>query len=153
MRTGKPSNRSSGSAYLFLLLLLSSLTMAASQGVRLGEASRRFEGERALIQIGMTYQRALKSYARHGGGHPPNLNDLLRDPRTPGIVRHLRRLQPDPLCGCPWGVLRNEGGGIVAVFSQARGTPLRQSGWEPELAHFDDARSYADWEFGFRRRP
>lgn len=148
MQTGKPPLRSAGTVYLLLLLLLASVALAASHGVRLGTAFHRREVERNLLSIGMAYRNALVSYARQGGGAPATLHDLLRDPRMPGVVRHLRRLYPDPLCGCPWGLVRNAEGGIVGVFSQAKGVPALRADPEALRIPVKEARSYADWVFG-----
>lgn len=150
MRTGRKTRSAQGSAYVLLLLLLATLATVASHGVRLGQAFQRQEAEQALLQIGLSYRQALGSYVQAGAEAPATLEDLLRDRRMPGVVRHLRRLYPDPLCGCPWGLVRDARGGIVGIYSRAEGRPVRQSGWPPDLTHFEHARRYADWVFGIQ---
>jgi type II secretory pathway pseudopilin PulG len=155
MPTG--SARARGFAYLLLLALVAVIALATTAAVSLGAAAQRRSAERQLLAIGKEYQQALRSYA----GAPPNapagqfqgprtLDDLLKDPRVPGIRRHLRRIYDDPLTGnAEWGTVLNAQGRIVGVYSLAAGRPLKQTGFEPELASFEQAETYQQWVFGF----
>ncbi|HEY4374422.1 MAG TPA: hypothetical protein VGN52_21050 [Burkholderiales bacterium] len=70
--------------------------------------------------------------------------------RLPGIRRHLRRLYADPLTGKPgWGTIPAPGGGIMGVYSLAKGTPIKIALFDPELADFEGKTSYADWQFSY----
>ena len=48
------------------------------------------------------------------------------------MLRHLRRLYRDPLTGsADWGVVKGPDGGVIGVYSQAPGKPLKQDGFPP----------------------
>lgn len=151
MRSGDTHGRgAAGYAYVLLLILLAVLAVAAAGSVALGHALERRAAERALLETGEEFRQALLGWQRGGGGGPATLEELLRDPRVPGVRRHLRRLPHDPLTGSTeWGLVRNTEGRIVAVYSRATGRPLQRAGFDA-LAQpgFEEAESYAQWRFG-----
>lgn len=152
MRSGERGRRqrTAGYAYLLLLLTLALLAVAASGSVVLGHALERRAAERALLEVGDEFRRALQSWRRFGAAGPATLEELLRDPRAPGVRRHLRRLPHDPMTGTPqWGLVLDGQRRIVAVYSLAAGRPLQRTGFDA-LAQpgFEDAESYAQWRFG-----
>lgn len=147
--------RSAGFAYVFLLMTVALIGLFSAASVSLGSQASRREAERELLAVGAEFEQALKSYARVSGGAgfrgngPQALKDLLEDPRFPTPKRHLRQIYADPLTGrSEWGLLREPGGTIVAVYSTADGAPIQRSGFEPEKAGFENAESYAVWIFG-----
>lgn len=151
MRTGE-RHRAAGFAYLFLLIAVAVLAGATAWGTQAGAALARQGAEAQLLTVGQAFSRALDSYAQATPlGQPTaprDLAELLRDPRYPQPMRHLRRLFDDPLTGQPtWGLLRDPQGLIVGVHSLAPGEPIKQAGFEPEQAHLHEAKSYADWVF------
>ena len=79
------------------------------------------EKEAELLFIGNEYRRAIERYYLAGSGvrqYPKNLADLVKDPRQPGTVRHLRRLYPDPITGSEeWGLVKSADGGFAGVHS------------------------------------
>jgi hypothetical protein len=78
------------------------------------------------------------------------LSDLLRDPRQPGTVRHLREIYRDPITGTSdWGLVKSATGEIFGVYSRAPGTPLKQANFALAERAFEGARSYSDWVFIF----
>lgn len=107
--------------------------------------------EAALLFVGDQYRRAIHAYYLQPpslGTYPARLEDLLRDPRTPGTVRHLRRLYPDPITGgMEWGLVRAPDGGILGVYSLAQGAPLKTANFRARDADFGGRASYADWKF------
>jgi type II secretory pathway pseudopilin PulG len=136
-------------ALLFLLAVLS-VSMAALGTLWQTHAQRGKEAE--LLFVGDQYRRALDSYHRMTPGtakhYPPSLDLLLRDERFPNLVRHIRRLYPDPLTGNrEWGLLRDAEGGIVGVHSLATATPMKTAGFAAHYEHFARAARYADWVF------
>lgn len=147
MRSGE---RQRGFGYLLLLVLLAALAVAATGSVALGHAMERRAAERALLETGEQFRLALQSWRRFGGSGPAELNELLRDPRVPGVRRHLRRLPFDPLTGrAEWGVLRDTNGRIVAVYSLAEGTPIQRDNFDGlRQAGFEEAENYQQWRFG-----
>lgn len=151
MRSGEQAQR--GFGYLLLLLLLAVLAVAATGSVALGHAMERRAAERALLETGEQFRQALLSWRRVGGSGaqgPAELNELLRDPRVPGVRRHLRRLPHDPLTGrAEWGLLRDTNGRIVAVYSLAEGTPIQRDNFDGlRQAGFEEAENYQQWRFG-----
>lgn len=155
MRIGR--QRVPGFAYLLLLVAIALIGIATAAAVSLGAGAQRRSAERQLLTIGAEFQKALQSYA----GAPANalasqvqgprtLDDLLKDPRTPGVRRHLRRIYEDPLTGrSAWGTITNAEGRIVGIYSLAAGRPMKQKGFDAELASFEDADSYQQWVFGW----
>jgi type II secretory pathway pseudopilin PulG len=154
MRTGE-RRQQAGIAYLALLLAIALLGIAASNAVSLGAVFARREAEQHLLEVGQEFQTALRSYAGGQGPvagvsrGPKALEDLLKDPRVPGIRRHLRSIYADPLTGKhEWGLIKDSTGSIVGVYSLAAGKPIQQDGFDDRLASFKDADSYQKWIFG-----
>lgn len=157
MRSGRPTQRHAGFAYVLLLIGVAVTGLVASASLSLGATMARRDAERELLFVGLAYEQALRSYAgvAHAGGAnvggrgPQTLDDLLRDPRVPGIRRHLRQRYADPLTGKDqWGLVTDASGGIVGIYSLAEGRPIQQSGFDPRMAHLEAADSYRQWVFG-----
>jgi type II secretory pathway pseudopilin PulG len=155
MLSGRQSAR--GFAYLLLLIAVAVIGLAATASVSLGAQMARRDAERQLLAIGLEFQNALRSYAGVAPGStianaargPRTLEELLKDPRTPAIRRHLRQHYDDPLTGkAEWGLVVDSGGFIVGIYSLAEGRPIRQEGFEPTQSGFDNASSYRQWVFG-----
>ena len=96
MKTGAQS----GFTLIGLLFLVSVLGLLLALVGRNWQTAVAREKEAQLLFVGDQYRSALTSYYRMTPGsekrYPPQLQDLLRDPRFPNTVRHLRRLWPDP---------------------------------------------------------
>lgn len=151
MRTGE-HGPAQGFAYLFLLMAVGVLAGTTAWAVQAGAALARQGAEAQLLAVGGQFGAALDSYAKATplGQHtaPRTLAELLRDPRYPQPMRHLRRLFDDPLTGqANWGLIRDSQGYIVGVYSLAPGRPLKQAGFAADLAHLYEAERYADWVF------
>lgn len=151
-RRRAPSN---GFTYLGLLFVMAMLGLTAAAAGPVWRVVAQQERERELLFVGRQLQQAIERYGNQGrvGSEgpaprwPQRLEDLLRDPRDAGTLRHLRRLYADPITGrANWGLLRTADGGIVGVYSQGAGRPLRRANFPPGLA-FEQARSYAQWRF------
>ncbi|MCA3166073.1 MAG: type II secretion system protein [Burkholderiales bacterium] len=108
--------------------------------------------EAGLLAVGREFQRAIASYheSQQSGGkkeYPGSLDDLLQDPRLPGLKRHLRKVYIDPITGAPeWGLTRMNGR-IVGVYSLSEKMPIKQANFEAGLEHFEGAKKYSDWVF------
>lgn len=147
MRTGEAGPHHRGYACLLLLVLIAVVGTASSAAVSLGAAVARRDAERHLLAIGADFHQALTRHA----GQPRELVELTRDPRMPGIQRHLRRVPIDPLTGrADWGLVRDAQGGITGVHSLALGVPLKRTGFDPRWNTFEEAGSYRQWVFGPR---
>ena len=94
-----------------LVVLLALGGVAVTQFAETAATARQREREAELLWVGQQYRQAIESYYRASPGlnkHlPVSFDELLRDPRFPQPVRHLRRLYPDPMQPeAPWGLLR-----------------------------------------------
>ena len=136
-----------------MLVLVVLLGLAAGMaGQSLGALLQR-EREAELLWRGQQYRQALASYYgfRQGaqGAFPSKLEDLLRDPRSPAVIRHLRRLYNDPMTGKEWELIKDQGGRISGVRSTSELAPFQQTGFPGGLEEFEGKSSYREWEFVF----
>jgi type II secretory pathway pseudopilin PulG len=110
------------------------------------------EKEAELLHIGNEYRKAIERYYLSGPSrqYPKNFSDLIKDPRQPGTVRHLRRLYPDPVTGKDdWGLVKSADGGFAGVFSLSEEAPLKNSGFSVRDANFEAKTKYSEWQFVF----
>jgi type II secretory pathway pseudopilin PulG len=145
--------RQSGLTYIAVLLFVAILAALSAGTLRLGQTLQRHHSEQELLERGWELTQALESYQRATvagqSPYPRRLEDLLRDPRFPKkAIRHLRRLDVDPITGmAEWGVVMSEdGSGIAGFHSLATQKPHRQELASP-FADFSDSQSYRDWVF------
>ena len=146
------ARRGAGFTYIGLLILVALLGIGLALTGQVWHTAATREKERELLFIGTEFQRALAQYAaRHANlpdRFPKALEDLVEDRSLNPPQRYLRRIYVDPLTGTTqWGLERNARQGIVAVYSLAAGTPLKQAGFPSRFAEFADATSYAGWKF------
>jgi type II secretory pathway pseudopilin PulG len=146
-----------GFAYVLLLIAISVIGIVASASLSLGSRIARRDAEQHLLTIGAEFEQAIRAYAAVPANvtasvnarGPRSLEDLLKDPRSARTRRYLRQIYADPLTGKDsWGVVKDPAGFIIGVYSLAEGQPMKQTGFEPTQAHFEEAQSYADWVFG-----
>ena len=148
---------SRGFSYLVLLFAVAIAGAGmAGTGIVWHTAMQR-EKEAELLFIGNQFRDAITSYylrmlARQ---YPLSLEDLIKDPRFPDTVRHLRKLYRDPMTGTTdWGLIAAPGGGIMGVYSKSEAAPLKRVDFDaPNLVLEDRARqlgdklTYKDWHF------
>ncbi|WP_230427509.1 type II secretion system protein [Collimonas humicola] len=129
------------------------LGIASVASLQIGSLLQRRAAEEELLRIGSAFQNALIAYSNAtppGQSHGPrSLDELLKDPRYPGIRRYLRQLYVDPLTGkSEWGVVESpENSSIIGVFSLSEATPIKIANFESEFADFTGKTSYRDWQF------
>lgn len=116
------------------------------------DAHARREKETELLFVGNQIREALNLYYAHSPPkalrQPLQLEDLLRDARTPTHERYLRKIYPDPVTGKgEWGIIRGGGGEIHGVHSLSERKPLKQGGFAKADKNFAGAQKYADWVF------
>ena len=78
---------------------------------------------------------------------PAKLEHLLRDPRFPGMVRHLRKLYDDPMTGEEWQLVTDPAERIIGVRSSSDLEPFQKEGFPKALAKLTGKDSYSEWEF------
>jgi type II secretory pathway pseudopilin PulG len=171
--TARGSSAAAGYTYIAVLMMLAVIALASALTLEVADTNARRSGEAELVSMGHEFERAFASYYRQSPAgsrpYPERLEDLARDPRMAGVRRHLRKVYPDPLTGEAWGTVPAPGGGIMAVYSTAKGQPLRESAGVlsvmpaasvpiglvaateagtagPATAR---AQSYAEWKFGY----
>jgi type II secretory pathway pseudopilin PulG len=146
--------RSTGFTYIGILIAVALLgvTLAALGSAWSLQARRAKEQE--LLHVGQAYRKAIASYYRKGpaGVHqyPRSIDELLNDPRGPGLQRHLRKAYADPMTGrADWRLVKTPDGFILGVASQSMLQPLKRSNFGVWEASFEDAHCLCDWEFSF----
>jgi type II secretory pathway pseudopilin PulG len=143
---------SGGFTYLGILFAIVILGFALAAAGTLWSISARRDREAQLLWVGNQYRHAIASYYLKGPAglrqFPPSLEELLEDRRGSVLLRHLRKLYPDPMTGSAnWALERAADGSILGVRSTAQGQPIKQAGFAPELAAFAGAACYCDWIF------
>ncbi|CAB3769695.1 type II secretion system protein [Paraburkholderia humisilvae] len=142
-----------GYTYLALMILISIIGITAAASAELGAIYQRRMAEKELLKVGETFQRALQSYASATPlgqpTQPRTLDELLRDPRYPNVVRHLRRIYDDPMTGkADWVLVKApDGQTIVGIHSASQGRPIQIKQFPPAFQGFDNRKSYTDWVF------
>jgi type II secretory pathway pseudopilin PulG len=148
-----PISRRRADGFTYIGVLLSLAILLAGLGV-VGEAwhnAERREKEAQLLFVGNEYRRAIESHYNFPaapGRFPRDLGDLVKDPRSPTSVRHIRKLYADPVSGRnEWGIVRSPDGGILGVHSLSEAAPLKTANFLPRDAAFEDKRKYSEWQF------
>lgn len=140
----------SGVSYLWVIVTVALLTLASALATTIYATDLKREREAELIRVGREFRAALIAYyhASPGGKQfPRNLEDLLRDPRSPAVKRYLRKIHLDPITGKPeWGVVRL-GDQIIGVHSLSDREPLKMGNFDPEEERFTGAKTYSEWVF------
>jgi type II secretory pathway pseudopilin PulG len=147
------SLRESGYTYVGLLIVIAVISLLSASSLRLGVMVHRRVAEQELLDRGYRLTLALESFARQTPAgqnpYPQAIEDLLRDPRFPNkVVRHLRRIEFDPMTGKPvWGTVAPERGrGIGGFYSLSDQAVLRKD-FKPPFQEFADLPTYRDWVF------
>jgi len=141
--------RERGFTYIGLLIAIALMGVFLAELGQVWSTVRRRDREAELLWVGDQYRRALRSYYLTGGPErfPRRLEDLLADPRTPTVKRHLRQLYPDPITGRPeWGLDRT-GDFITGIHSLSEAEPLKKTGFRRVDASFEDKQKYSEWIF------
>jgi len=149
----RSARRQRGFTYLGLIILVAILGLVGAAGLKMGSLLQRQAAEQELLDIGAQFSDALYSYAAATPPgqpqQPPSLAALLRDPRTPQLRRHLRKLFVDPITGrAEWGLLYQPGSnGIIGVHSLSQAAPLKVGNFEARFAGFEGRAHFSEWRF------
>ena len=141
-----------GFTYLTILFVVALMAGGLALIGEVWHTSNLREKEAELLFVGNEYRNAIARYYLSGPQrqYPKNLSDLIKDPRMPGTVRHLRRLYPDPITGKDeWGLVKSADGGFAGVHSLSENMPLKTAGFAVRDAAFEGKTKYSDWQFSF----
>ena len=144
-----------GFTYLTVLFVVAMMAGGLALAGEVWHTSAMREKEADLLHVGNEYRKAIERYYVSGPKqYPKSLADLVKDPRQPGTVRHLRRLYPDPITGKDeWGLVKSNDGGIAGVYSTSEAAPLKTGGFAVRDAKFEGKTKYADWQFVYAAAP
>ena len=148
----KPIRSQEGFTYIGVLLAVALIgTQLALAGVVWSFAQAR-QKERELLFVGDQFRAAISQYYLNPKGpqkeYPRRLEDLLKDPRYPGTIRHLRKIYADPITGKKkWGLVRLPNGGIVGVYSLSEKAPIKTGNFRPADRSLMNKQRYTDWKF------
>ncbi len=144
-----------GFSYIGVLVITAITGIAAAGVSQVWSTAVRRSLEAELLYRGDSIRQAIASYHNASGnapqgGYPMRLEDLLRDPRFPGVVRHLRKPYADPFTGkADWVWIREASGGIRGLHSSHAGVPRKTAGFPKPYKIFEKAKTYRDWQFLF----
>lgn len=141
-----------GFTYIGLLIFVALMAAGTMVALGAGDTLARRTAEAELIAIGQEMRTALQRYADATPigqpTEPRELVELLRDPRQPGVVRHLRRIYPDPLTNkAEWGLLKTPEGRIAGIHSLSHTPVFRRTGFPPGCEIFTEATFHDEWIF------
>lgn len=141
-----------GFTYIGVMLLVALMGITLAAAGQVWHTLQQREKEQELLFVGHQFRLALKRYADHSPAKsrrsPLHLEELLLDPRHPGVRRHLRTIYTDPVTGkAEWGLITGPGGEIYGVHSLSDDEPLKKHQFELADEHFKDSMKYSDWVF------
>ncbi|QNM94827.1 type II secretion system protein [Chitinimonas koreensis] len=146
--------RQAGFTYLVAIFVAALLALLSGHALEQVQTAERREREAELLFVGEAFRSAIGEYYQRSPGtekhYPPTLEALLVDDRLTRLRRPLRRIYRDPLTAeANWGLVAAPDGGIMGVYSQAPGQPLKVDHFAPAQADFTGASRYQDWRFVF----
>jgi type II secretory pathway pseudopilin PulG len=151
--------RSGGFTYLSLIILVAIIGMVTASALKLGSVIQRSRAEQELLLIGAAFSDALQSYADATPPgmpmQPPSLNSLLKDPRFPGVRRHLRKLFVDPMTGkAEWGITYlGDKVGVLAVYSLSDAQPVKIGNFPVRFKGLEGKQKISEWRFAATGKP
>ncbi|MBB3223169.1 type II secretion system protein [Pseudoduganella umbonata] len=152
---GERPRAAGGFTYVGLIILVAIIGLVAATTVRVGVTLQRAQAERDLLHIGEQFSNALKSYAAATPAgqprQPATLKELLKDPRFPGIRRHLRKIFVDPMTGkAEWGIIYlADNKGILGIYSLSAAQPIKISNFSARFQAFNGKQKISEWVFTF----
>lgn len=144
-------SRSRGFTYIGVLAAVVVIGAMLGASVEVWHTALQREKERELLFVGNQFRQAIGHYYRAGKKYPVSLEDLVKDPRQPGVKRYLRKIYRDPITGkAEWGLDLGSYGEIIGVHSLSEDHPIKATGFSTANKDFDSAEKYSDWIFSYR---
>jgi type II secretory pathway pseudopilin PulG len=145
-------NGEKGFTYPAALMLVVVISVTLNGGHQQWQTIVKRDREKELLFRGTQIMEAINAYCRAGSDdvcqYPRRFEDLLEDPRFPGVRRHLRKLYKDPMArDGQWGIVYDGQGNIKGVFSKSADTPLKTAGFPDALTSFENKKHYHEWKF------
>ena len=154
-RLSGPTLRSDPRGFTFLAVMFSIVLIGTLIGVaarQLATVAKR-EKEAELLFRGQAIRRGIELYYRTSRAgfsqYPRALEDLIKDPGSPGVRRYLRKLYADPITGGEWVLIRDGSGRVKGVRSASEETPLKLAHFPEELKSFEQKNKYSEWVFEY----
>lgn len=141
-----------GFTYLALLAAIVIIGITLGAAGKSWQAMSQRDKEAELLFRGDQYRQAIESYYLYQGRrqYPANIEDLLKDSRSPTGKRHLRQRFMDPFTGKDFVEVRDQlSRRIVAVHSASEKEPLRQKNFPEPYRDFEGKTKYSEWIFSF----
>jgi type II secretory pathway pseudopilin PulG len=140
---------SRGAILPFFYVLLFLFGLAAIHINDVTSTNIRRQKEKELLFVGGQFQAAIESYYLVEETYPSKLEQLIDDSRFVNR-RHLRKLYLDPITlSDVWGVLSDDAGKIIGVYSLSSRKPIKQTGFSGGFSEFENADSYQNWVFKY----
>jgi len=142
-------NKARGFTYLGVLFMVAFMGIGLAVTGAVWRTAALRDKEAQLLYIGGQYRQAIQRYYINGLRlYPQTMDDLLRDPRKPGMERYLRKRYFDPMTGnAEWGIVKGPDGGIMGVYSLSQDKPIKVAGFKLPDRAFEGAAHYSDWKF------
>jgi type II secretory pathway pseudopilin PulG len=156
---GPHLRRNGGFTYLSLIILVAIIGLVSASALKLGSVIQRSRAEQELLVIGAAFSDALQSYADATPAgmptQPPSLKELLKDPRFPGVRRHLRKVFVDPMTGkAEWGVAYlGDKNGVLAVYSLSDAKPVKIGNFPLRFQGLSGKQKISEWRFAATGKP
>lgn len=153
MRAGLLRTRAErGFTYLVLLAVVAAMGIVLATAGEVWHMALKREKEQELLFVGDQFRRAFALYAQRTPGnarrYPLSLEELLKDSRSPGVARYLRKIYPDPITGSTqWGLIKGPNGEIFGIHSLSEDEPVKKGGFSLADLKFDGRTKYSDWVF------
>lgn len=142
-----------GYTYVGLLIFVAVFGLISAGSLRVGVTAQRRVAEQELLERGLALTRALESYSEATpagqSGYPQVIGDLLLDPRhQKKIVRHLRRIDVDPITGrAEWGVVMTPDKRWIIGFHSVSDQKSWRRDFPAPFGDFSEKPFYRDWVF------
>ena len=144
--------RETGFTYVGAMVLMVIMGIMLASAGEVWHLAQKREKEQELLFVGHQMRHALNLYYARtpnlASRYPLSLEELLKDPRYPGVQRYLRKIFPDPITGgAQWGLIKGPSGEILGVHSLSEDEPVKKSNFSLADKNFEDRKKYSEWVF------